>query len=80
MYSAKQPSRSTPMTFVYGQAWAFPVRHSMHRPSTMCPSAVTRSPTFTSLTIEPTCTTSPANSCPTVKGGLQRPFAQSSHS
>ena len=70
MYSAKQPSRSTPMIFVYGQTCALPVRQSRQRPSTMWPSAVTRSPSCTSVTSVPTCTTSPANSCPTTNGGL----------
>ncbi len=80
MKSAKQPSRSTPMMCVFGQTCALPVRQSMHVPSTMWPSAVTRSPSFTSGTSGPTRTTSPANSWPTVNGGLQRPLAQSSHS
>ena len=53
MYSAKQPSRSTPMIFVYGQTCELPVRQSTHRPSTMWPSAVTRSPTRTSVTRRP---------------------------
>ena len=70
MYSAKQPSRSTPMIFVYGQTCELPVRQSRQRPSTMCPSAVTRSPSRTSVTRLPTCTTSPANSWPTTIGGL----------
>ena len=80
MYSAKQPSRSTPMIFVNGQTCEFPVRQRRHRPQTMWPSAVTRSPTFTSVTRRPTCTTSPANSCPTMIGGLTRPCAQRSQS
>ena len=74
MYSAKQPSRSTPMIFVYGQTCELPVRQSRQRPSTMCPSAVTRSPSRTSVTRLPTCTTSPANSCPTTIGGFTRPL------
>ena len=53
MYSAKQPSRSTPMMRVCGQTCELPVRQSRQRPQTMCPSAVTRSPTCTSVTSAP---------------------------
>jgi len=45
MYSAKAPSRSTPMIFKFSHRCAWPVRHKKHVPSPMCPSADTRSPT-----------------------------------
>ncbi len=83
MYSAKAPSRSTPMIRVRRQTWASPVRQGRQWPQTMCPSAVTRSPMASSpsaLASSPSSTISPANSCPMVTGGLSRPLAHASHS
>ena len=49
------------------------------RPHTRWPSPLTMSPAAKSLTLEPTATTSPANSCPTTMGtGIVR-CAQASH-
>ena len=38
------------------------------RPQTTCPSPLTRSPTWKSLTFEPSATTSPTNSWPMTIG------------
>src|SRR5213595_3061242 len=75
MYSAKAPSRSTPMMRVFLQMWLLPVRHWRQCPHTMCPSAVTSWPGRSSATAPPTATISPANSCPTTRGGRRRPSA-----
>src|SRR5438105_5532405 len=75
MYSAKAPSRSTPMMRVFLQMWLLPVRHWRQCPHTMCPSAVTSWPVRSSATAPPTATISPANSCPTTRGGRRRPSA-----
>src|SRR5207245_2414737 len=80
MYSAKAPSRSTPMIRVLRQMWALPVRHCRQCPHTICPSAVTSWPALSSPTPSPTATISPANSWPMTSGGLRRPCAQASHS
>jgi len=62
MYSAKAPSRSTPMMRVFLQMWLFPVRHCKQWPQTMCPSAVTSWPACSSVTPSPHDSISPANS------------------
>ena len=48
-----------------------------HRPHTTCPSPETSSPAWKSVTLEPTSTTSPTNSCPTTSGGVTAPCAHS---
>src|SRR6266480_2057415 len=75
MYSANAPSRSTPMMRVFLQMWLLPVRHWRQCPHTICPSAVTSCPVSSSATPPPTATISPANSCPTTRGGRRRPSA-----
>src|SRR5256886_6399929 len=75
MYSANAPSRSTPMMRVFLQMWLLPVRHWRQCPQTIWPSAVTSCPVRSSATPPPTATISPANSCPTTRGGLRRPSA-----
>ena len=77
-YSANAPSTCTPMPRVLMHRWRRPARQLRHRPQTRCPSPLTMSPTCTSITLEPTSTTSPENSCPTVRGGLTVPAAHSS--
>src|SRR6267142_2789342 len=80
MYSAKAPSRSTPMMRVFLQIWLLPVRHWRQCPQTMCPSAVTSCPTRNPVTPSPSPWISPANSWPTTMGGLMRPCAHGSQS
>src|SRR2546429_4720556 len=75
MYSAKAPSRSTPMMRVFLQMWLLPVRHWRQCPPTIWPSAVTSCPVRSSATPPPAATISPANSCPTTRGGWRRPSA-----
>src|SRR5947207_10730286 len=75
MYAANAPSRSTPMMRVFLQMWLLPVRHWRQCPHTIWPSAVTSCPVRSSATPPPTATISPANSCPTTRGGLRRPAA-----
>src|SRR5213082_490259 len=75
MYSANAPSRSTPMMRVFLQMWLLPVRHWRQCPHTICSSAVTSCPVLSSATPPPTATISPANSCPTTRGGRRRPSA-----
>ena len=59
------------------QTWPLPVRHCRQCPQMMWPSAVTSSPGLkSSWTSLPTSTISPANSWPSVTGGLTRPWAQ----
>src|SRR2546426_2154336 len=53
MYSAKAPSRSTPMIRVLRQMWALPVRHCRQCPHTIRPSAVTSWPALSSPTPSP---------------------------
>ena len=67
-YSANAPSTCTPMPRVWMHRCRRPARQLRHRPQTRCPSPLTTSPTCTSVTLAPTSTTSPANSCPTVRG------------
>ena len=81
MNSVNAPARSTPMIWVRWQMWPLPVRHCRQCPHTMWPSAVTRLPGANSpRTASPTSTTSPANSCPSTRGGLIRPRAHWSQS
>ncbi len=78
-YSANAPGRFTPIPLVSLQRWRRPARQLRHRPQTTCPSPLTISPTWKSLTFEPASTISPTNSCPTTIGtGIVR-FAQASH-
>ena len=78
MYSAKQPSRSTPSISTFWQMCIWPVRHWKHPPQGMCVSAETWSPTAMCSTWLPTSTTSPENSWPKIIGGLMRPADQGS--
>ena len=57
---------------------AAPGRQFRQRPHTRWPSPLTASPTCTSVTPEPTATTSPANSWPTVRGSETVRAAQAS--
>ena len=68
--SANAPGRLTPTLEVFAQRWRRPARQLRHRPQTTCPSPLTSSPGWKSLTLEPTSTTSPTNSWPTTSGGV----------
>ena len=72
-YSANAPSSWTPRARVWMHRWRRPARQLRQRPQTTWPSPLTWSPTSTSVTPEPTSTTSPANSWPTVRGQRDRP-------
>ena len=67
MYSAKQPSCDIPMILSFAQTWSSPLRHCKHIPQTMWLSADTISPFLTRVTSAPNSTTSPSNSCPTMR-------------
>src|SRR5699024_4705678 len=58
-YSAKAPSRWTPMERVRMHIWRRPARQLRHTPHTTWPSPEMRSPTRTSPTSSPASTTSP---------------------
>ena len=66
--SANAPGRCTPRPIECAQRWRRPAMQFRHRPQTTCPSPLTRSPTWKSLTFEPKATTSPANSWPITIG------------
>ena len=55
-YSANAPGRLTPTPLVSLQRCRRPARQLRHRPQTTCPSPLTISPTWKSLTFEPTST------------------------
>ncbi len=78
-YSANAPGRFTPMPLVSLQRCRRPARQFRQRPQTTCPSPLTTSPTWKSVTFEPTSTISPTNSCPTTIGTGIVCFAQASH-
>ncbi len=67
-YSAKAPGRFTPMPLVSLQRWRRPARQLRHRPQTTCPSPLTISPGWKSLTLLPTSTMRPTNSWPITSG------------
>ena len=77
-YSANAPGRLTPMPLVSLQRCRRPARQLRHRPQTTCPSPLTISPTWKSLTFEPTSTIWPTNSWPTTIGTGIVFFAQAS--
>ncbi len=77
--SAYPPSRSMPMLTVFGHSCRRPARHDRHRPHTMCPSTLTRSPTSTVSTPLPSSTTRPAISWPSTTGGRTALCAHASH-
>ena len=77
-YSANAPGRFTPIPLVSLQRCRRPARQLRQRPQTTCPSPLTISPTWKSLTFEPTSTISPTNSCPTTIGTGIVCFAQAS--
>ena len=58
-YSANAPGRLTPTPLVSLQRCRRPARQLRQRPQTTCPSPLTISPTWKSLTFEPTSTISP---------------------
>ena len=76
MYSAKQPSRWTPMHLVLGHTCRLPSWQIWQWLQGMWDSADTRSPTFTVWTSLPVSTTSPENSWPMTTGGCIRAWAQ----
>src|SRR5215475_4056672 len=55
------------------------MRHWRQCPQFTCISALTKSPAVTAVTSSPTFSTTPQNSCPSVTGGLIRPWDQRSH-
>ena len=67
-YSANAPGPLTPMPLVSLHRCRRPARQLRQRPQTTCPSPLTISPTWKSLTFEPTSTISPTNSWPTTIG------------
>ncbi len=71
-------SRRSPLVSL--QRCRRPARQLRQRPQTTCPSPLTISPTWKSLTFEPTSTISPTNSCPTTIGTGIVCCAQASHS
>src|SRR6478672_10603616 len=75
--SANAPGRSTPTLDVLAHKWRRPARQFLQRPQTTCPSPLTSSPGWKSLTFDPTETTSPTNSWPITRGGLTAPCAHS---
>src|SRR3954451_2960554 len=75
--SANAPGRSTPTLEVFAQRCRRPARQFRHRPQTTCPSPLTSSPGWKSLTLEPTDTTSPTNSWPITSGGVTAARAHS---
>src|ERR1041385_662276 len=79
-YSAKAPARFTPTPWVNAHRCRRPARQFRQRPQTTWPSPLTISPGLQSLTLEPTSTTSPTNSCPITSGTGIVALAQSSHS
>ena len=67
-YSAKAPGRCTPSPIEWAHWCRRPAMQFRHRPQTTCPSPLTRSPTWKSLTFEPSAATSPTNSWPITIG------------
>ena len=79
-YSAKHPSfPMIPTEMVFSHTCPIPLRQLRQCPQTICPSAVTRSPTLKLRTPGPTSATTPTNSCPMVYGGTQCDCDHSSH-
>ncbi len=78
-YSAKAPSRFTPIPTTFSQTCSLPRRQLRQCPQAMCPSPVTRSPIFKFSTPLPISTISPAYSCPMIMGVLMVRCDQSSH-
>ncbi len=67
-YSAKPPSRWTPMALRFSQRLGRPLRHCRQRPQEMLGSPVIRAPGRKPCTSAPTASTMPENSCPSVTG------------
>ena len=63
-----RPARFTPTPWVSAHRCRRPARQLRQRPQTTCPSPLTISPGWKSLTFEPTATISPTNSCPMTIG------------
>ena len=63
-YSANAPGRCTPSPIEWAHRCRRPAMQFRQRPQTTCPSPLTMSPTWKSLTLEPTSTISPTNSWP----------------
>ena len=78
--SAKAPGRCTPSPIEWAQRWRRPAMQLRQRPQTTCPSPLTMSPGWKSLTLEPTSTISPTNSCPITSGTGIVFWAQASQS
>ena len=66
--SAKAPGRCTPSPIEWAHRCRRPAMQLRQRPQTTCPSPLTMSPGWKSLTFAPTSTISPTNSCPITSG------------
>ena len=66
--SANAPGRCTPRPIEWAQRCRRPAMQLRQRPQTTWPSPLTISPGWKSLTLEPTSTISPTNSCPITSG------------